>query len=63
MTAADEFDSRLRSLEAERLRPVPPPRPNPPSALSRYLLLADVVASIPDDLTVPEVLGEEPGAA
>lgn len=57
---SDEFDARLRSLMAERLRPVPPPRPRPPSALSRYMVLAELAAEVGDETTVESLYDSLP---
>ncbi len=59
----DEYDYRLRSLMAERLRPVPPPLSNPPSALSRYMVLAELAAEVGDDVTVESLYDSLPGGA
>lgn len=56
----DEYDARLRSLMAERLRPIPPRPIAPPSALSRYQLLAEVTAEVGDDMTVESLYDSLP---
>jgi hypothetical protein len=48
----DELDARLRSLMAERMRPVPAAPKNAPSALTRYMVLAELAAEIGDETTV-----------
>jgi hypothetical protein len=58
---SDEYDARLRSLEAERLRPVPAARQIPPSAVTRYMVLAELAAEVGDDLTVDDLYDSLPG--
>lgn len=65
MMPLDEYDARLRSLMAERLRPVPRARQIPPSAITRYMVLAELAAEIGDDLTIESLYDSLPseGAA
>lgn len=47
---ADELDERLRALEAERLRPVPPsPSPGPRINLTDLAELCDALGDVEDD--------------
>jgi hypothetical protein len=61
MGERDELDTRLRSLMAERLRPVPARPKIPPSALTRYMVLAELTAEIGDEVTVESLYDTLPG--
>jgi hypothetical protein len=52
---SDEYERLLHALEAERLRPVPRALKQAPSALSRYLLLAEAAEAAGPDLTVADL--------
>jgi hypothetical protein len=54
---SDELDARIRALEAERLRPVPPPPQLPAVALADYLELCRAIGD--DDEPPRTAIGQD----
>lgn len=53
----DELDARIRALEAERLRPVPPPPQLPAIATADYLELCRAIGD--DDELFSTAIGQD----